>query len=551
MNFILENQGGNTFLTYELSPEEVLDKTTLGMITNNRIYGLAPAAYAQIEGKSVIKYNVSSRMQAKRLMTGKVSKKVLLGVFLSICRVFSEIDDYMIPASTVVLDLERIYVDVESYEAVLLCLPLEQENSEGEDLRTFFRNTMFSSVFDEGEDNSYVAEIISYLNGSSNFVIEQFEAIIRKASHSGPALKAQVPPAAVPAKAAPAVSGEAPAAKPAPEKAVRKDDQPAVKKPAPEHAAPFEFIRDKLPTFPSGGAEAAQPPVKDAPYQEPTFDGMMIPNMADFEDDTPALPEETASGESISLMYLLRHMDSETLALYKAQQAEKRKNKAAAPEKKPKKEKGKKKKQADDVPQMEMEPIFMPEAEDFAQPPVQRIVPETPVYPAEPARNTSGTAYFVPEQEAWQEKAPISMPETAFTPEVLADESGRVPYYQSDLEERTILGGNFIDISMLEDEGPKAVLIRKSTGERINLHKDVFQIGRSREESDYCIPENKRIGRRHAKIISRNEMYFVVDLESKNCTYINGEKIPSNVEVEIHSGDVLSIYTERFEFSVE
>ena len=59
MEFSFETNGSNTFLVYKIRPEDRLDTMTLGMITNNRILGLAPALYTQMNTERFLKYNVT------------------------------------------------------------------------------------------------------------------------------------------------------------------------------------------------------------------------------------------------------------------------------------------------------------------------------------------------------------------------------------------------------------------------------------------------------------------------------------------------------------
>ncbi|HWR60596.1 MAG TPA: FHA domain-containing protein, partial [Clostridia bacterium] len=69
-------------------------------------------------------------------------------------------------------------------------------------------------------------------------------------------------------------------------------------------------------------------------------------------------------------------------------------------------------------------------------------------------------------------------------------------------------------------------------GERIIIGKDRFTIGRLGSMVDHVIPDGT-IGKLHAEIISREGSYYLTDLNSKNGTYINGERIASNMEYEI------------------
>ena len=54
--------------------------------------------------------------------------------------------------------------------------------------------------------------------------------------------------------------------------------------------------------------------------------------------------------------------------------------------------------------------------------------------------------------------------------------------------------------------------------------------------------------RNHADIITRGNRHFVMDLNSKNRTFINGKVIPVREETEIFNGDSLKLANEEFVF---
>lgn len=93
-------------------------------------------------------------------------------------------------------------------------------------------------------------------------------------------------------------------------------------------------------------------------------------------------------------------------------------------------------------------------------------------------------------------------------------------------------------------------LIRKQTDETVRINKPVFRIGKEEHCVDYVVADNAAISRSHADIISRNGRYFVLDLRSKNKTYINNRVLPTEQEVEIFDGDILRLANEDFLFQV-
>lgn len=86
--------------------------------------------------------------------------------------------------------------------------------------------------------------------------------------------------------------------------------------------------------------------------------------------------------------------------------------------------------------------------------------------------------------------------------------------------------------------------------EIINIDKCDFLIGRLQSHVDYVI-KNNAVGKIHAQIISRDDKYYIKDLNSKNGTYINEERIVSNTEYEIKSGDRITFANSQYVFIKE
>lgn len=114
------------------------------------------------------------------------------------------------------------------------------------------------------------------------------------------------------------------------------------------------------------------------------------------------------------------------------------------------------------------------------------------------------------------------------------------PEETTDLDEGTVI---------LEEECKVQFpyLIRINTEEHIDINKMVFVLGKSRTDADYSI-NNNAVSRKHAQIIIKNKKCVIVDLNSKNKTYVNECPIPFGKEIEIFSGDRLRLANEEFLF---
>ncbi len=130
-----------------------------------------------------------------------------------------------------------------------------------------------------------------------------------------------------------------------------------------------------------------------------------------------------------------------------------------------------------------------------------------------------------------------------------------------DSEENTVLGER-IDEDVDEDEDeddvktvilphlakhrPKLCLFRLREGEKIEITKPLFRIGKEKKSCDYAVTENPAISRNHLDIISRDGKYYVIDLGTTNGTYIDGNMLPPQCEVEVIPNVRITLADEDF-----
>ena len=120
--------------------------------------------------------------------------------------------------------------------------------------------------------------------------------------------------------------------------------------------------------------------------------------------------------------------------------------------------------------------------------------------------------------------------------------------------ETTVLGGNnagettVLNSGQQENQVAIPYLLRTKNSEKIMIEKSVFRIGKEKSYVDYFISDNATISRSHANIISKDDKYFLVDTNSTNHTYVDGQMIQSNSEVEITHGSKIRFADEEFEF---
>lgn len=177
--FKFENQGTNTYLVCRLTGQKI-DTMSLGMLTNNKIPGIAPAFYTQQDTELLIKYNISSHITMRDFFSGVIGKKRLLDMFSSIIMALHSAEEYMLDLNAVLLNLDYIFADPAGCSARLICVPILDMPEREYDFGVFFKRVMFSTQFDQTEDCGYVTQIINYLNGTATFSIDEFGRFLKQ-----------------------------------------------------------------------------------------------------------------------------------------------------------------------------------------------------------------------------------------------------------------------------------------------------------------------------------------------------------------------------------
>lgn len=497
-NFTFENQGTNTYLVYQVGEKDTVDSMSLGMITNNKIPGLATAMFTQMDATKYIKYNVSSRVSVKQFFSGAVNKKRLLGVFSGIVNALLSAEDYMIDERTIILDLDYIFADVSSCDTVLICLPIEKM-AENHDLGAFFKGIMFGTQFDQTENCDHVAHIINYLNSTPMFSLVDFKNLLEKEE---------------------AVASSVPVA------------TPVVQKPVFDSQA-----QPKVQTPP-----ASQPVVSESkPMQTPSVQQKSAvqtsPANVNVSNIAPATQQDTAPEKKISMLNLLMHYSKENAELYKQQKAAK-KSGSTVVSTQSQKSSSQQKQQTNSqfaVPGPEL-------AQGFA-------------IPGQAAPAVQAIASQKSAQQSAQTQPQAAKPATSVPAQQPAYVPRQAPQGQAmNFGETTVLGGGTIGettvLSAANNPAQMVVphLIRAKNNEKISLNKPVFRVGKERSYVDYFIGDNTAISRSHANFIIREGEYFVVDTNSTNHTFVNGVMIQSNQETRLAHGDTVRLANEDFEF---
>jgi len=87
--------------------------------------------------------------------------------------------------------------------------------------------------------------------------------------------------------------------------------------------------------------------------------------------------------------------------------------------------------------------------------------------------------------------------------------------------------------------------IQKKNNRAIPINDGII-IGRGNDCK--IVIKDERISSNHLKIVVSDEECFIVDLETKNGTVVNGQKIPTNEKFKLYHNDILQLGRYQFQF---
>ena len=521
--FEIKKQTAGLQLTYTVKPEDTVDTVGLGMCTHQQMpAGLAPLLFTQTDNEKYIKYQIPSDTTLKSYCANRIRIDSLVCLFCDILQVFSACEDYMLNPNLILLEADTVFVDPASGRLYLIYLPIT-EYAKAPDVAAFFRAIVSGAQFDLAQNGNAVARIFNFLNSSASISVSDALAFFTQ-------LKNELVPGAV-------QSGR-----------VERKEIPA------------SLVTPVAPQGKNGAGSAPQPSVQPTPRPAPQptppmpQPGFVVPKSGK---NTPAPASVPGSGgnapeKEISLFYLLQHYNSENAAAYKAQKAQKKQQKSgkkptAVPLSKP-----------------------TPPSGGFAVP--GGVQPRTPVPPAgtpgmnvpqNMPQNTPNRAQGLnmphPIPQNAQPNMPQSMPNQAqgmgIPQNMLCGNTpnGTPNAYRTSAAPLPPMPQSAGDGATVVLIPSHPYLLRRSNGERVELHKADFWIGRESKAGpvDYDLSPLFQIGRRHCHILSQGNVYLVIDNHAQNHTYLNGTQLEPEKANVLRNGDVLRLADEEFEFHLQ
>lgn len=488
------------------------------MLLNNEIEGVLSVTRKIYNGKPVFMYDTKGKISLRRLGEGKeFSLEEFLLIACSLLRTINGLREYSLYSDGVILDKDSIFIDPRSMQCGIIYLPNARREKNISELQLFFKEFLFSGMvrFTDGTAN----EVVRILNAEYQSITELRRSLERLQNNPPVQAKQPVMPKAVP--------------NPRPQKVQEEVVFEERKETAAEKVSLREEPSERKNWKPGKKGEKKEKDKdkeKDKNKKNRSGTVMLLVtgillvgfaflfNAGFFAGKNGKLDTSMLAGAFVAILGI-------DFLIYRKIKA-KKENSAALSEEKPRKEKKikeKKKKEKKTNPKQAPEKM---KYRKMKSAPVreEQVFEEKKEEIATPVREVS-----------YREKMPQKE-------EYLPQEN--ISVAESDVTE-------YMDAVSANAGGEKTGYLENAMGERFYLTQEHTRIGSQAGKADIVL-QNRKISRLHAEIYRRDGMYYLMDMNSSNGTYLNhaSEPLTPCVEYSLTSGDSVRFANAEYIFRV-
>lgn len=166
------------YVHIRLSGNEMINTREIELLNSHQINSLIDLEAGK-KNKSELFYKVSNYISLKEYLKSVTSKDRFLNIIISILETLKDTQKVMLYNKNFILDTEYIFVEPQSKMLLYIYLPVVNYDFE-QDIKRFFMNIVYDTVFNQFEDCTYVSQYIAYFNQHTNFSVFDFEMFVRE-----------------------------------------------------------------------------------------------------------------------------------------------------------------------------------------------------------------------------------------------------------------------------------------------------------------------------------------------------------------------------------
>lgn len=503
-----ETVGSSSYVAVTCLPKAEVVNYELEMILSNDIKNFLGVSKQMLDGEQVLYYNITSRIPLKQILDKrKLNRKELFRLIDGAVFAIREAAEYRLPASGIILEPEYIYVNPATCSPAFMYMPLKKTDGGG--LKEMLSELVFHDKIEMSKDN-FIQVLLMELNRQP-FSMDELQKSLKPYQNEGDVQPTNLI-SHIPVEPLSSATFQPVNSQQANQNLVK---QPPISSMSGNKEAEKETV-NKRKTEKREVAQKEKMVPENAKKKFILFQALVMV-LTTASVSFGLFTDETGR---IVLKYILVFVIILVLVeviLYREVYI----NGKEPKEKREKKESGVNK-------DIRKQKTVRPES--------PRPVLPKPISPQEePAglMNAKPTDVNPSGQRAVLSDHPVYPPHRA-----------NPVYKNQDILQYSSYGGAeeelITDTELAEDEIP-AYLEYYESGRLDRIPLDSINgivIGRLAQQVDYVV-KSPRVGKMHAKFLCQNGQYYVIDINSKNGTYINGGgmRIDSNKPYQLHDKD--------------
>lgn len=536
VSFRVRNFDKEQFLTYNIDNEADLDDEVLDFLEEEEPEGIVPIIFDdQEEEFDTFSYDITDKIHLMELSNQEINAEMVLLVMRGIVISLTNMAEYRVPLSYLVLHRNYIYIDSD-YKVEFICIPV-LGMEEDVDVNGFLRGILASIRYDSSENGDYVAKLLTYINNPAIFnlhnlltliedLMDDYGIAIPEDDDSGIYADYQE------------VEEESYG-----ETTLLYDEESATEEDE-EEDFNEESVEEEEPEEPES-AETEEADIEDdEPEVESVEDSVTEDDADPIEEDEPEEDEEEPVTESFD-----EEEESEAEDISEEEEP----------------------KSSVDIDPDE-------DAQDIINKIKQQVMEEKKKSGLKTkAPEVTGVVIhdelddFLAEKEEEDKKAHkdeqgikikknIKISRASIVNNSLEEqkEQEEAAVEENDENEEdvsgSILSQTIGTTGILKGAGamPKVnpYLVRVNTNERIMITKQAFKIGKASMGVDYSVRGNGAVSRVHAIITNRDNVYYIKDNKSTNHTYVNGKVVDEGQEELLTHDSKIMLGDEEFIFKL-
>ena len=551
--FTAKNIGKERYLTYICGEGTEIDEDVLDYCEENELSEIVPIIYEEDDDFDYLTYDLTGHMTLEAYSAETIKEESVLKILRNISMGMIGIKEYALPLSYIILNKGFMYINPDTLKVQFLYLPVEGDASVSAEFKSFVRQFIASLKYDMDEDLSYVGKLLTYINGDGfnlRGLIGLTEALMKDSgitfddsadisTDDGAEIVDSVEN--VPEeKAADILSdlGDASGADTKlPEIGDDEDENPedisgeTAEAEVKEEPKTESKTESKIESKTESKDEPKTEAKKEAPKPEIPKPAAEAAKEAEIKTDTPKV-QTVQEEEFKSAKDMLAKLE-EQLAGSKVESQEN-------------KDKAKDESKNANI-EDEDEEIIHEDGTGVTMTKPVRVSRAAMLKAA--AENLEEEAEHEQEQQQAEESKTVIEKKNVITENVsdVKKDSGLVTPTEAEKSEKPE------DNVVTTSEGAFVVypyLTRETTQERVMITKNVFKIGKASRGVDFRISGNGAVSRQHAFILHKGEHYYIKDNKSTNHTYVDGKEVPTDEEVLLKDGAMITLGGEDFTFKM-